>query len=108
MKQLVKFQADFSDEFYVYGFIVADKLTVNNIFQRARRFWEKNPNQPVVWYCEANDFIEFTNYKEYRECFKTKTISDAEAEVFKLNFNSFEEAYVCHYGEYSIFDLKFS
>lgn len=86
MKQLVKFEKEWADEFTVETFSVNDKKEFEKLFALAEIYFELFPGQELEVSFGTNESLTFENYKDYRDSFEVIDIKDNEAEVFQKYF----------------------
>jgi hypothetical protein len=85
MKQLVKFEKDWADEFTLEAFtVVNDYKEVEKLFAIAEIYFEVFGELEL--YFGTNEYITFDDYKDYRNSFEVSNITDDEANVFQKYF----------------------
>ena len=85
---LVKCEADYSDEFDVYGFEVMSKKRWEAIKEAIKRI-----NYPVEFYFGTNEGLMPESPKELLSYFTVVEISKEEVEVLKKFFSTYENVY---------------
>jgi hypothetical protein len=95
---LVKFQANYADEFDVYGFAVFQASTWEEIKELAR---DLDWSNPIERYFGTNEAITFKSYADYIHHFKVTTISEAEFLMLKKLFGT-EKDKICpaYFGQF--------
>lgn len=86
-KILIKFQADYADEFDVYGFTIQDQSWWDKHLQEvAGRLDEEGT---IERYFGTNECVEFHSLEQYTASFTVTPITDDEFQVFKKLFNGY-------------------
>jgi hypothetical protein len=92
-KVLVKFEANYADEFDIYGFDIMEKsewedhLTwVNNITEETDGEYQ----WPIEEFFGTNEAILFYDYNEYVSCFTVVDITEEEVETIDKFFTTYE------------------
>lgn len=86
MKQLVKFEKDWADEFTVECFTVLDHSETETFFSVAEIFFDLK--KTMLCGFGTNQELEFENYKSFRNCFEVINLTDEEATVFQKYFSN--------------------
>lgn len=86
-KLLVKYSADYADEFQVSGFSIMEKDTWENYVKIA-----KEGKWPQSRYFGSNEAIQWESVEEHLRDFKTIEITDEQAEFLEKSFNGYGEA----------------
>jgi hypothetical protein len=85
MKLLIKFCADYADEFDVHGFAIMPESVWK---ERVEKFIEREGAEDArgEWYFGSNEFIEYYDSRErfVRDKYETRLITENEADVFGL------------------------
>jgi hypothetical protein len=86
MKQLVKFEKEWADEFTVECFTVLDHSETETFFSVAEIFFDLKKTMSCGF--GSNQQLEFENYKSFRNCFEVINLTDEEAIVFQKYFSN--------------------
>lgn len=79
---LVKYHADYADEFDVYGFRVLTRSKWAEIVEDVRNTWDG----PTETYFGTNEFVEYEDFDDWFRDFKVTEISEEEFKVFEKFF----------------------
>lgn len=80
-KVLVKFECNWADEFDMKGMIVMDRTKWAALDAKAQKWFEANPSDIYEEYFGTNEAFSWTDYKEWRDCYKVVEITEDEAVV---------------------------
>jgi hypothetical protein len=86
MKQLVKFESDWADEFTVEAFAVRTLEEVEELFTLAMIYFEVCPGKELEINFGTNEALTFSDYKDFRNRFEVFNLEDNEVEVFQKYF----------------------
>jgi hypothetical protein len=89
-KVLVKFYADYADEFDVKGFFITTQKKWDKHLEEVNTFF-KDRTEPVEVYFGTNECIEYDSFEEYKECFTVTPITKEENEVLNKFFTTYNK-----------------
>ncbi len=100
MRQLVTYASHIEDP-TAYAFAVFDSIeSTEKFFLTAQIYFEMFPGSPLqTIYLACDEFVEYTNYKEFRNDFEVRNITDVEYIVL---YHIFGDA-----GYYNGLDVSF-
>lgn len=85
-KLLIKYQADYADEFDVYGFFVETESDWEEHLKEAEEVI-KNRDEPYEAGFGTNEAIVYEDFGDYERCFTVSKITDEEYEVLSNLFD---------------------
>jgi len=91
MTKLVKFEADYADEFDVHGFRVMSKPDWDDFVSKAEKV-----NYPIEIYFGTNEAIEVDSFKELMRSFKVTELNETDAKCISQHFNNYANR--CEFG----------
>jgi|LakMenE01Jun11ns_1017448.scaffolds.fasta_scaffold9809416_3 hypothetical protein len=86
MKQLIKFQDNWADEFNVEAFAVKDYQEIEKLFALAKIYFDLFPGQELEIGFGTNETLTFCDYEDYRSRFTVTDLTESEVEVFQKHF----------------------
>lgn len=79
-KVLIAFQADYADEFDVYGWAVRDQNYWEKFQAQAVAWFANNPGKTLEFWFGGNEVIEFDSLEDFQAAYAVKTITDEQAD----------------------------
>jgi hypothetical protein len=86
MKNLIKFDCNYADEFNVQAFTVLEETEVNKLFELVKLYFEMFPDKELFIGFGTNEVLEFDNYEHFRSRFTITELDDSEVRVFQKHF----------------------
>ena len=90
---LVKFKADYADEFDVVGFRLMTEESMGAYFDFKCKLFEEN--ELVEWYFGTNEFIGWEFFIDFSSCFSFRRLTEDEAdkvrELFGTEYGNFPD-----------------
>ena len=107
MKQLVKFNACWADEFNVEAFTLWDLEETQRYFEVAQILFDLFDGKEFEVGFGTNQDLEFSDYKDFRNHFEVINIEDSEARVFQMCFPHYDPEHPPEFGTgCGVFDLN--
>ena len=88
---LIKFDANYADEFDVEGFVVMSASAWEEHKTMAKEFFENGGH--AEQYFGTNEYVEFDSYEDYMSAIKTTELDETQYEVLETLFNEHRNAY---------------
>ena len=86
-KVLISFQADYADEFDVYGWAVRDTEYWEKLQANAVKWFEDNPGKMLEFWFGTNEGVEFYTIEDFQAAYTLKPITDEQAETIIASFD---------------------
>jgi hypothetical protein len=107
MKQLVKIDACWADEFNVEAFTVWDLEETQRYFEVAQILFDLLDGKEFEVGFGTNESLTFYDYKDFRNCFSVTNLEDSEAQVLQKHFPQYDPQSPPEFGTGSrIFDFN--
>ena len=98
MKQLIKFEDNWADEFNVEAFAVKDYQEIEKLFALAKIYFDLFPGQELEIGFGTNEELTFRDYEDYRSKFTVTDLTESEVEVFREHFPQYLPEYLPVFG----------